>query len=225
MDVKSTDDGERFPRRAAAARATRASLVAAASELFTQSGYGATTVQQIAGRAGVGRATVFTSVPGGKPELLRLARDVALAGDDEPVPIPQRTWFLDAMAQPDGHSLLRRQAGNYRRILQRAAALELELQAAAKTKPELAALAAEARLQRTRGAGLVVQHLSQKPPGLKPDLSSDHAADIICALSSASLWKELVNDRKWSPNSFEQWLAQQLIAGLLPNSEPSAAAR
>ncbi len=219
MNVKGDAAAERFPQRAAAARATRAALVAAASQLFTERGYTAATVQQIAERAGVVRATVFTSVPGGKPELLRLARDMALAGDDEPVPVPQRQWFLEAMAEPDGERLLTRQAGNYRRILQRAAALEVELQAAARTTPELADLAAEARRQRTRGARLVVQHLAGKPPGLRSEVSEGHAADIICALSSAGVWTELVIERGWTPERFEGWLACQLATALLVKSQ------
>src|SRR5581483_6414176 len=100
MDRKSIHL-EKFPKRAAAASRTRAALVEAAGELFAEHGYVRTTIAAIAARAGVGRATVFTSVPGGKPELLKLARDVAIAGDDEPIPVPQRPWFIEAMAADD----------------------------------------------------------------------------------------------------------------------------
>lgn len=215
MAVKGSAQAERFPARAAAARATRAALVGAAAELFVRHGYARTTVQQVAARAGVARATVFTSVPGGKPELLRLARDQALAGDDEPVPVPQRSWFIDTMAEPDGERLLRRQAGNYRRMLERAAALELELQAAAPTHPELSDLAADARRQRALGALLVVRHVAGKPPGLRPRLTQQKAADALYALCSANVWALLVTDRGWSPAAFEKWLGDQLVAALL----------
>ena len=83
----------------------------AAAELFVERGYAAATIAAIAGRAGVARPTVFPSVPGGKPELLKLARDLAIAGDDEPVPVPERGWFRSAMAQDDPAELLARQAG------------------------------------------------------------------------------------------------------------------
>lgn len=65
----------------------------AATELFIERGYPAATIASIAERAGVARPTVFTSVPGGKPERLKLARDLAIAGDDEAVPVPERDWF------------------------------------------------------------------------------------------------------------------------------------
>ena len=38
----------------------------------------------------------------------KLARDMAIAGDDEPVPVPERDWFRAAMAQDDPAELLRR---------------------------------------------------------------------------------------------------------------------
>ncbi len=101
---RSAEPARRFPRREAAARRTRTALVRAAAGLFAERGYAAATIAAIAGRAGVARPTVFTSVPGGKPELLKLARDLAIAGDDEPVPVPEREWFRSAMAQDDPSS-------------------------------------------------------------------------------------------------------------------------
>jgi len=59
----------------------------AARQLFIAQGYGATTVEQIAQRAGVSKPTVFSAV-GNKQMVLRAARDTALAGDGEPVPVP-----------------------------------------------------------------------------------------------------------------------------------------
>ena len=67
------------------ARATRRAVVEAAHHLLVERGYQGTTIDAVAERAGVSRKTVFTAV-GGKAELLKLAFDWALVGDDEPVP-------------------------------------------------------------------------------------------------------------------------------------------
>ena len=67
----------RYPLRADRARRTHQALVTAARELFAEAGYAATTIEMLAARAGTGRATVFTSVPGGKTQLLKEARDQA----------------------------------------------------------------------------------------------------------------------------------------------------
>src|SRR2546428_11926576 len=79
------------PLREAQASATRRTVVDAAARLFAERGYGAASVDAIAEEAGVGRATVFTSV-GGKATMLKTAYDIAIVGDDEAVPLPQRPW-------------------------------------------------------------------------------------------------------------------------------------
>ncbi len=61
-------------------------MLKAARQLFIAQGYGATTVEQIAQRAGVSKPTVFTAV-GNKQTVLRTVRDTAIAGDGQPVPM------------------------------------------------------------------------------------------------------------------------------------------
>src|SRR6516162_4037958 len=85
--------------RAAQARATRRAIVDAAARLFTERGYGVTTVDAIAEAAGVSRKTVFTSV-GGKTEALKLAMDWAIVGDDEPVPMLERPHIRVMQREP-----------------------------------------------------------------------------------------------------------------------------
>jgi AcrR family transcriptional regulator len=81
-------------------QATRRAVLEAARELFIAQGYGATTVEQIAQRAGVSKPTVFSAV-GSKQMVLRAVRDVAIAGDDEPVPVAQRPAAERIRAEPD----------------------------------------------------------------------------------------------------------------------------
>lgn len=209
------EQASRFPRRAVAARHTRDALIESAGALFAERGYSGTTIEAIAARAGVARPTVFTSVPGGKPQLLKEARDRALAGDDEPVPVPQRPWFRHAMGQSDPRELLRLQAGNYRRILDRAARLERALAVGAGHHPELRDLYEQARSQRRMGAGMVSHRLVELD-ALRPGMTADEAADIIYALAAADLYLLLVDDRGWSPDTYEHWLANQLQLALLP---------
>ena len=203
-----------FPRRAEAARRTRLALIKAATELFIEQGYAGTTIDAVAARARVARATVFTAMPGGKPALLKAARDVALAGDDEPVPVPQRPWFLAAMAPDDPAEVLRRQCASYRMLHQRAARLEAVLATAASTDPSLRALHAEALRQRHLGCALVVHRLRELG-GLAPGLTDDSASDTLYTLSSPAVHLLLVHDRGWSLDQYEHWLHYQLTAALL----------
>ncbi len=98
-----TESGKRVYRsdlRAEQARTTRSQVVTAASRLFSERGYAATTIDAVAAEAGVSRKTVFTAV-GGKVELMKLAYDWAIAGDDEPLAKVERQEILELKAEPD----------------------------------------------------------------------------------------------------------------------------
>jgi AcrR family transcriptional regulator len=71
---------------------TRAQVLAAAAELFAESGWAGTTVAAIARRAGVAVETVYSNF-GSKKQLLRTIVDVAVVGDTEPIPLAERTVF------------------------------------------------------------------------------------------------------------------------------------
>src|SRR5438876_12249761 len=85
----------RSPRREQQARATRARIIAAAARRFLACGYAATTMRAVAADAGVALPTVELAF-GTKARLLKAAIDVAIAGDDEPVPMLTRGWAAQA---------------------------------------------------------------------------------------------------------------------------------
>jgi hypothetical protein len=51
---------------------------------------------------------------------------------------------------------------------------------------------------------------------LRPGLSVAEAADIMWTYSSAEFWELLVLHRGWSPERHGRFVAQALIAALLP---------
>ena len=82
------------------ARRSRQAVLAAARELFLEQGYGATTMPAVASAAGVSVETIYKTI-GSKPELLKAVLDVAIVGDDEPVPILERDMVRRIRAEPD----------------------------------------------------------------------------------------------------------------------------
>src|SRR5262245_35111070 len=120
--------------RAAQARRTRRQIVDAAGSLFAEHGFSATTVDAIASRAGVSRKTVFTSV-GGKVELLKLAYDYAMAGDDEPVAMIDREGLQDVINEPDPYRQLELYARFVSAANSRVARLYVVLRGAAEVDP------------------------------------------------------------------------------------------
>src|SRR6476646_10050186 len=78
--------------RARQAADTKAQVLAAAAELFEESGWSGTTVAAIAQRAGVAVETVYSGF-GSKKQVLRAVVDFAVVGDADPVPLAERPVF------------------------------------------------------------------------------------------------------------------------------------
>lgn len=199
--------------REAQALQTRRSIVAAASRLFVEDGYGVTTIDAVAEAAGVSRRTVFTAV-GGKLELLKVALDWAVAGDDRPVPVADRREMRDAMAQDDPVALLRGCAHEMVSITNRAAGLAKALEVAAGIDPAARDLAEQGQRHRLDDARMVVVRL-RAMNALTSDLTFDEAVDMVWLAIDPGLFHRLVTVRGWSTRRFEDWLAQHLIVQLI----------
>jgi AcrR family transcriptional regulator len=204
-------------RRDAAAR-TRQTVLDAARELFIGQGYTATTVDQIAGRAGVSKPTVFAAA-GSKQAILKQLRDIALAGDDEPVPVAQRPWYREALDEPDPRRALRLYARNATAIHRRAAGVHEVLRVAAASDKDLRDLWRASEDERRGGAAIVLDALLRKSP-LKPGLDRAAAIDIVWILTASDIFWRLVRTRRWSDAQFESWLGDTLCEQLLPPAEP-----
>src|SRR3569833_4652111 len=97
---------EERKKRVRDAPGTRRRMLEAARELFVVKGYGATTLKEIADRAGVAVQTIYFTF-GNKRVLLKELVDVAIAGDLEPVATMARPWFRDAVAPPAAEAHVR----------------------------------------------------------------------------------------------------------------------
>lgn len=198
--------------RAAQARETRRTIVAAAAQLFVTNGYGATTVDAIAASAGVSRKTVFAAV-GGKADVLKLALDWAITGDDEPVALAERPDVRALLTTDDPDALLDGWATVLVGIDRRVAALHEALHTAADADAGAGAVLEQSDRERLAGARDVVARL-RVLDALPQDLSPAHAADIAWLLADPALYNRLVQGRGWSPARFERWLASTLRAQL-----------
>src|SRR4029077_14245223 len=87
------------PLRRAAVAPTEQRILAAATELFLEGGYLATTLEAVARRAQVGARTVYLRF-GTKAALFKRVIDVAIVGDTEPVDVLGRDWMQAALTAP-----------------------------------------------------------------------------------------------------------------------------
>jgi len=200
--------------RGAQAQSTREAVIAAASRLFSEQGYAATSIEEIAAAAGVSRATVFASV-GGKAKLLKTALDVAIVGDDEPVSLPERPRSKAIRSEPDPRKYLALYAELITEMDGRLAAIHEAVRGAAGVDPDARALWESHLAQHRQGAANVIGDLIRKG-GLRAGLDPETAADIVWLLGPAA-YHMLVHRRGWSPERFQEWLTETFVSQLLPS--------
>ena len=199
-------------RRGEQARATRRRIAAAAAALFIENGYPATTLDQIAERAGVAVQTVYFHF-GNKRTVLKEAVDVAAVGDDEQVPLLDRPWLEQIRTEPDPHRVIALWVQTSRTILGRIAPIMRVVRDAAAGDPDMADQWATNEQQRDTAYRVLAQLLADRG-ALKPDIPVDEAIDIIFALLSIELYLLLIT-RGWTPERWQQWTTDTLRSTLL----------
>ena len=204
----------RSPRRQEQARQTRAAILAAARELFLARGYSATTVEEIAAAASVSKPTVFTAA-GSKAQLLKAVRDVAMAGDDDPAPVAERSSVERARDAQTAEEALRLVVAHMAGLLGRYARIDEVLRGAAATgEPELAELWETSERQRRIGAGILLGIVRGKGP-LRPGLDPHRGEDILSTYMASDLYLRLVHRLGWTAGDFQRWLEATLAWQLL----------
>ena len=200
--------------RQARTRRTRAAVTAAASGLFDERGYAATTIEAISERSDTPQATVYRLFSS-KLGILRALLDVSVAGDDEAVAMLDRPHVRALLSGEDPKDQLAGFAALVREVMTRVGPVHRILADAARADPEAAALLAEIARQRQEGQRRIARALARSG-ALRPGLRERDAADIIHALASPEVYGLLVADRSWSGQRYERWLSAILINQLLP---------
>ena len=215
-EVKGSGRTYSSPLRALQAATTRQAVLDAARELFIAQGYGATTIDQIAARAGVSKPTVFAAV-GNKQTLLSTVRDVAMAGDDQKVAVTERPLAQRIRAEPDQRRAVELLAELFTGIDSRYAEIDAVLRGAAHGgEPGLRELWETSEQQRLLGARIWVSTLVEKGP-LRAGLDVDDAVDALWLYMAPDLFHRLVQHRGWAQEHFQSWLTDTLRRLLLPD--------
>ena len=199
--------------RAEQARATRRRIIDQAARLFAEQGYAATTLDRIAAAADVAVQTVYFHFRN-KATVLKEVVDVLAAGDDEPVPVLEQPWARRMRDEPDGARALAIWLRTSRAIFGRVAPVMKIVRDAAGSDPQMAAQWQTSLAQRYTAQRAVIQQLADKG-ALRPDLTVDHAADIVFCLVSFEVYLLLTAERGWTPAQWERWITATLIAAIL----------
>jgi len=207
QDVKHDPEPKRrydASRRLEQAAATRRAVLDAARDLFVDNGYSATTVTDIARRAGVSIDTVYATV-GRKPALLRELVETAISGTEQAVPADQRGYVARMHDAANARDMISIYAQAITAIQQRLAPVFLALRDAAGIDAACAALWTEIAERRATNMRRLASDLRAKG-GVRSDLTDDQVADVIWSMNSPEYWLLLVRDRAWTPDQFAAWL-------------------
>ena len=188
------------------ALATQTLILDAARALFLRQGYVATTIDAIAAEAGVGVSTVY-AIFRSKRGILAAIRE---AWHQES---GQREIYQHAMRERDPRARVALAAHATRRQWETSGDMMRIYQAAANADPDAAEELAKA--MQGRRANLI-GFIEEMSPSLRPQITLTQAAAIFFALTQPELYHSFVDADGWSPDAYEQWLAetlqQQLIA-------------
>jgi AcrR family transcriptional regulator len=204
----------RSPVREEQARRTRRAILDAARRLFTEQGFAATTIAQIAAQAGVAVDTVYASV-GPKPVLMRELVETAISGTDTAIPALQRDYVRQVRAAPTAEQKIAIYASAVTAVNTRLAPLYVVLRDAAAQDEELARTWTQITTRRARNMRLFAQDLADTGE-LRPGLDLEEIADVVWSLNSSEYFILLVRERGWPPERLARWLADTWRRLFLP---------
>jgi AcrR family transcriptional regulator len=198
-------------RRQARAQESRAAVLRAALDRFLEQGYSSTTIAQVAGDADVSVETVYKTF-GNKAGLLKAVFDVAVAGDDEPVPMVERDDIQRVIAEPDAARKLALYFDHFVDTMPRTAPVQLLVRDAAATNDDARAVWQQLRREQLEAMTQFARDLDATGQLRVPATT---ARDLLWTYHSLELYELLVLERGWSRKRYRAFLLDALVAALL----------
>ena len=192
----------RSPLRAAQAGQTRLVILAAATRLFAVQGWAGTGMRDVARAAQVSVETVYANF-GSKAQLLKQAMDVAVVGDDEPVPLSDRPEFR-ALGEGDTRARAEATGRLMMNLRRRTARLQGVLQQAGPSDPELAELVREGRVTERQQFREGLTAVAQR------DVTETEVDEMFAVLSN-DVYLLLIDVCGWTDDAYQSWVATAVV--------------
>ena len=201
-------------RRQRQALRTREVILDAARELFLSGGYAGTTILAIAEEADVSVETIYKGF-GGKPGLVRAIAEKGLEGAAS-IPAEQRSDEMRTLER-DPYKVMQRWGVLTTEVAPLAAPIALLIRTAAGVDPDMGALRDD--LDRARLARMELNARALFERGdFREGITLERARDVLWAYSSPELYELLVLRQGWPLESYGRFVADAMIAALLPPS-------
>lgn len=186
---------------------TRRRIVEATRRLLESDGYAGMTIEAIAQQAEVSAQSVYAIFKSKTGILIELLDQSMFGTDYEEV--VQRT-----LSASDPENRLRLAAGVAKQIRSAQSAMFDLLRGAGVVAPELAKLQQQReRLRYKKEEGMI--GFLRDSGSLRPDIDHQTARDVFWMLTGGDVYRMLVHERGWSPQQYQDWLADTLVHSLL----------
>ena len=205
------------PARRRQADATRQQILAATRTLLATHGYEDTTIDAIARAAGVAAPTVYAAFGSKRGIVAELINHARFGPAYEAA-------VTEALTTTDPQLRLACVARVARTVHEGESAEFEVLRGVGALAPELATLEREGEEQRREAQRVIVEELA-RVGRLRDGLAVEAARDVLWTLTSGELFRLLVRERGWTPEAYERWLADMLVAALLGPAAPAPAKR
>ncbi|HET6563117.1 MAG TPA: helix-turn-helix domain-containing protein [Marmoricola sp.] len=194
------------------ARARRQAVVLAARDLFEREGYRGTTIAAIAAVSSVSPETVYKSF-GNKAALAKAVLDLALAGDDAPVPVRDRPAMLAMRAEPDVRIKVAMYVDGLVERLQRSAKVQIMVRDGRHVDDSLVPVWNQLLNEGLAGMEMLAQHLLETGQ-LRKDADPAGVTDLLWNYLAIDHYERLVLLRGWEVARFQRWLAAAITDSL-----------
>ena len=200
--------------RAEQAAQTRLRILEASGDLFAERGYGATTIDAVAARAGVAVDTVY-AIFGTKKGMLSALIDLRVTGSGEGSDVLAGEGPRALRTATNQSQMLAGFAADIVPRIERVRPIDDVMQSAGAIDVEVAEL--RARMQENRLSKLTtfIEWVAANGP-LRENVGIDEAATIAWTLTSPEVNQLLRDVRGWSAQRYQEWLAATLVRLLLP---------
>jgi AcrR family transcriptional regulator len=200
--------------REAAAAETADRIRRAAVELFVAQGFAATTLKQVAERAGVGERTVYDAF-GNKHRLLGHTIGMLAMGDEDRTPIAQRAELREARDREDPREAVATTMANQAALMERAGDLILVGEEAGRVDP-VARASSRTGYELARQIFVLLAERLEARGELRKGVDATTAADAMFALASPQYFEILRRRRRWSAARYRDWVVEAAQLQVLP---------
>ena len=177
-------------------------------------GYRPTTIADIAAHAGVSAASVYKGF-GSKAAVAKAVFDIALAGDDEPVPVAERPAMQAVRDEPDVRRKIAMFADGLAQRQARSAKVQILIRDGRHVDDSLAPVWAKLTDEGLAGMTVLGRHLLQTGQ-LRDGIDLAEVRDVLWNYLAIDHYERLVLSQGWSPGRYSRWLALAITSALCP---------